>query len=251
MKVRYFRKFSQFLNQEMEYKIYGQAGKLCLVIPCQDGRFYEWEDQGMFSLLSQEIDHGKIQFVCVDSVDAMSWSAPYAISKRMAIHENWIQYVMQELIPAVLLEEKRNKNESWMVTGCSMGGYHATNLFLRFPERFDQLLSMSGIYNMEDYFIGAEKDYNGYINDPCCYLANMEESHPYIQAYNQNEMNIVVGQGNWEDRCLSDTRQLMDLFFKKGIHAHFEFYDANYPHDWPSWKEYVLRYIPQMIQNQS
>lgn len=39
MKVEYYKEYSNFLNRDMEFKMYGHSGPLCLVIPCQDGRF--------------------------------------------------------------------------------------------------------------------------------------------------------------------------------------------------------------------
>ena len=48
MQVQYIKEYSNCLDREMEYKIYGQGGKLCLAIPSQNGRFFEWEDRGMF-----------------------------------------------------------------------------------------------------------------------------------------------------------------------------------------------------------
>ena len=60
MQIRYFKEYSQYLDRDMEFKMYGYAGRLCLVIPCQDGRFFEWEDRHMFEILSPFIDAGRI-----------------------------------------------------------------------------------------------------------------------------------------------------------------------------------------------
>lgn len=60
MQIRYFKEYSQYLDRDMEFKMYGYAGRLCLVISCQDGRFFEWEDRHMFEILSPFIDAGRI-----------------------------------------------------------------------------------------------------------------------------------------------------------------------------------------------
>ena len=72
MQVRYYKEYSSILGREMEFKLYGQAGFLCLVIPCQDGRFFEWEDRRMFDLVFGLIDEGRIQFLTVVSVSTDS-----------------------------------------------------------------------------------------------------------------------------------------------------------------------------------
>lgn len=53
MQVQYIKEYSNCLDREMEYKIYGQGGKLCLAIPSQNGRFFEWEDRGMIHEVSK------------------------------------------------------------------------------------------------------------------------------------------------------------------------------------------------------
>ena len=40
MKVEYFKEYSNCLNREMEFKIYGHTGIPLLVFPAQDGHFY-------------------------------------------------------------------------------------------------------------------------------------------------------------------------------------------------------------------
>ena len=65
MQIRYFREYSHYLDRFMEFKMYGHAGKLCFVFPCQDGRFFEWEDRGMFELVKDLIEEGRIQFCTV------------------------------------------------------------------------------------------------------------------------------------------------------------------------------------------
>lgn len=56
MNIQYFKHWSNNLNREIEYKIYGTEGQGVLVFPSQDQRFYEWEDNGMISVLSPMIE---------------------------------------------------------------------------------------------------------------------------------------------------------------------------------------------------
>lgn len=225
----------------MEYKVYGHAGKPCLVFPCQDGRFYEWQDRDMFSFVEKEIEAGEVQFVCVDSIDHLSWSNSGDVTSRMDMQEKYVQYIMQELIPSF-------PNQTWMTTGCSMGGYHALNMYLRFPDTFDQMLAMSGVYDMEPFFLGQGNSLNCYQNDPYRSILNMDRQHEYISKYNQNQAILVVGQGSWEEHCLFDFTKMMHLFMDKNIQAEYHLYPACYPHDWSSWQEYFSQFIHTMIR---
>lgn len=43
MKKEYFKEFSYSLNREMEFNVYRHSGKLILVFPAQNGRYYDFE----------------------------------------------------------------------------------------------------------------------------------------------------------------------------------------------------------------
>ena len=43
METQYVKQYSPALDRDMECKIYGRAGRPVLYIPCQDGRFFDFE----------------------------------------------------------------------------------------------------------------------------------------------------------------------------------------------------------------
>ena len=43
MEIRYYKHYSSHLNRDMEFKVYGHSGKPVLFIPCQGGRFFDFE----------------------------------------------------------------------------------------------------------------------------------------------------------------------------------------------------------------
>lgn len=102
MQIQYFKEYSQSLQRDMEYKIYGHAGKICLVIPTQNNRFHEWEWRHMYDTVQDEIEQGKIRFVACDSIDMETWSNCYGDPLyRFDMHETWMKYLVDELIPSV------------------------------------------------------------------------------------------------------------------------------------------------------
>jgi esterase/lipase superfamily enzyme len=231
----------------MEFKIYGHAGPLCLVIPCQDGRFFEWEDRGMFNLVSDLIDQGKVQFVTVDTIDTETWSSNGDSGWRMFMQESWINYLMQELVPAALEITGQSPDAEMMVMGASLGATHAANLFFRFPHRFTRLLALSGVYDMHDYIHDGNYDGNYYQNNPMSYLPNMAPDHPYIEQYNRNKAIFVVGQGPWEEVCKESLSRLHNVFLEKKICPQIYYWGYDTPHDWPSWEKQVRMYLPQLV----
>ena len=67
MYIRYQKMYSEMLGRDMEYKIYGHSGRPVLYIPCQDGRFYDFENFGMLILkdgVSYEKDADSSNYMC-------------------------------------------------------------------------------------------------------------------------------------------------------------------------------------------
>ena len=49
MQTYYTKWYSPSLGREMEIKVWGHAGRPVLFIPCQDGRFYDFENYRYYS----------------------------------------------------------------------------------------------------------------------------------------------------------------------------------------------------------
>lgn len=128
MQTRYYKEYSQFLSRYMEFKVYGNGGKICYVFPSQDGRFYDYENFGMIDALEKYIDSGEITVVCPDGIDKESWSAFDAENrKRIEMQEKWFNYITVELVERIKIIT--DNDDKAIVTGCSMGAIHAAIFF--------------------------------------------------------------------------------------------------------------------------
>ena len=234
----------------MEFNVYGHGGKPCVVFPCQDGHFYDWEGNRMHDeVMGPWIEAGKIQLFCVDSIDKESWSDKYGDGAyRAQMQEKWYHYVVDELVPYIrhLSVERNGYDRGIMTFGCSMGAMHAANLFFRRPDLFDGVFAISGLYDSQWAF-GDYMDDLLYQNCPVNYLANMPSDHYYIDMYNNRKMVIVVGQGAWEDDLKASTARLQEVLRNKGIHAQVDFWGYDVNHDWPWWFKMVEYYAPQFL----
>jgi len=156
-----------------------------------------------------------------------------------------MQYIIHELKPEVDLYV--GSSMPWWVTGASMGATHAANLFFRFPDLFDGILALSGVYEMDQYYAGYHDEIT-YQNNPMAYLYNMDKNHPYIQKYNLDPMIFCVGQGDWETETSRDLRQLEQIFKEKGIHAWCDYWGYDVAHDWPWWQKQFPYFINHMLK---
>ena len=244
MRIEYRRHYSGHLGKEMEYKIYGHGGKPVIFIPCQSGRFYDFENFKMLDHWAQWIEEGRCIVFAVDSIDDIAWGAVGADNRwRIENHERWYNYVVDEFVPATAFESGRN---DILVFGCSMGGMHAANLFFRRPDLFDSVFAISGVYDSLDFF-GDYMDDLVYNNCPSYYLANMPDDHFYIDMYNHRKILIAVGQGAWEGPLVESTQRLETVLRQKGIHAQVEYWGFDVDHDWPWWFKMCEVYVPQFL----
>ena len=245
MEERYFKEYSKLLDREMEYKIYGHAGKLCLVLPTQNNHFHEWEYRGMYESVKDYIEAGRVRFLAVDGIDQETWSNTYGNPlERVELHERWIQYILQECIPAA--KEHIGYQGKMLALGCSLGATHAANIFFRYPDQFSGILGMSGVYDVDQYYGGQHNEVS-YNNNPMAYLSNMPLDHEYIEKYNASQMIFVVGQGAWEDVCKEHLGRLRNVLAQKKIHAWIDFWGQDVYHDWPWWQKELRYFIDKMV----
>ncbi len=249
MEIRYEKHYSSWLGRDMEFKIYGHSGKPVMFIPCQAGRFFDFENFKMLDHWAPWIERGECTVYAIDCLDEIAWAAVGADNRwRIENHERWYHYVVDEMVPTIkhLSGLRNGYDQSILVFGCSMGAMHAANLYFRRPDLFDRLFAISGLYDSREFF-GDYMDDLVYQNCPVNYLAGMPQDHPYIGMYNERKALIVVGQGDWEGPLLDSTRWLDTVCAQKGIHVRFEYWGLDVAHDWPWWFKMVEHYLPQLL----
>ena len=158
MEVQYKKEYSPALGRDMECKIYGHKGRPVLFIPCQDGRFFDFENFHMTDTWSPWLESGEVMVFSIDTIDQETWSDtngdPYWRIRR---YEQWLQYITDEMVP--FMRDMVNERNGWsgypgiMVFGCSLGATHAANLYFRRPDLFDRLVMVLAPIQMR-LFVG-------------------------------------------------------------------------------------------------
>ena len=74
METQYFKDYSDALGRDMEVKVYGHAGRPVLFIPCQNGRFFDFENFHMDDVWAPYIESGKCMVFAIDTLDEETWS---------------------------------------------------------------------------------------------------------------------------------------------------------------------------------
>ncbi len=244
MEVRYFKEWSRELDRDMEFKVYGNRGKVCFAFPPQNGRFWDFENFGMVECMRPWIEEGRIMLVCADGIDGESWSAKNDDPRhRIEMQEKWFRYITLELYPRA--RELGDVHGKGMLTGCSMGAVHSGIFFFRRPDLFDTVVALSGTYNANDFIPGYMDDLI-YDNSPVYFLPNMPFDHPYMELYRQSQLIFCVGQGAWEDELLAGTRALDAVCREKAIPAWFDYWGFDVNHDWCWWQKQLPYFMGKL-----
>lgn len=248
MQINYYKEWSNYLNRDMEFKVFGHAGRPVMVFPCQAGRFYDWENFGMVEKAAWWLDRGELQLFCVDSIDSESWDPHAGASRRrIEMQEKWFNYLTQELYPRIIALNGGQNKGNVLTAGASMGAAHAVNIFLRRPDLFNGVIALSGQYATEPFFADYVDDLV-YRNAPMHYIADLPQDSPLIAQYNQADpLLLCVGQGAWEDDALASTKALNELLESKGIHTQLELWGYDVSHDWSWWQKQWPMFLGRIL----
>lgn len=235
MHREYHRWFSPSLGRDMELLIFGHAGARVLVFPTSQGKFFEWQDRGMMDAFAHQINSGHLQFYCVDSVDAESWYCYWAHPGGRAYrHHQYFMYLYHEVLP---LSVHKNPNPFLMTLGASFGAYHAMSFGLKFPEKVDRIIGLSGIYDIR-YMTKDYSDEWVYAYNPPEFIPN-EHDHQRLEALRHIDIIMAVGKS---DRLNWSSQQMSSVLWNKGIGNALREWDG-WSHDWPYWQKMLHIYL--------
>lgn len=235
MNREYHRWFSPSLQRDMEMLVFGHAGARVLAFPTSMGRFYQWEDSGMISTLSDQLEQGNVQLFCVDSVDEESWYAKWkAPTDRAWRQTQYNNYLANEVIP---LSVQKNSNPFLIATGASFGGYHAVNFAFRYPHLVNRVLGLSGFYDIK-HFTGGYSDDNVYFNNPCDFIQN-EHDRSRLEALQRQDIILAIGD---QDPSCPNNEYFSGILWGKGIWHALRIWNG-WNHDWPYWQQMARMYL--------
>lgn len=243
MIVEYHSWHSPNLNRTMELKFYGHAGKPVVVFPTTGGRFYEYEENGMVDACRPHIDAGKLVLFTVDGIDTESWmNTGLGPAERVLRHDAYERYIILEVIPFI---RSKGYDDPPTSTGCSLGAYHAANIFFRHPDVFDSVVALSGVYQTSR-FVGDYMDDLTYFHTPLSYLSNLTDPW-YLERYRASKIVVCVGQGAWEEESVVDTIALKNVLDARSIPAWIDFWGYDVSHDWPWWRRQIEYFLATLF----
>ena len=155
---------------------YGHYGRPMIVFPSEAGRAWDYENNGMVGAVSQLINDGRVKLYCVDSFDHASWSdRSLPIEERARRHQAYQAWISDQV--ATYVGADSHGASDAIVTGCSMGAYHALQIALQRADLFPVAICQSGNYDPSTWHGWGERGDSAYFTNPTDYVPHLHGDH--------------------------------------------------------------------------
>jgi len=232
--------WSPNLEKDMEVAVYGHYGYALLMFPTAEANYLEYEQYGLIDSIMDFINSGTLKAYVVNNINNESWLNRHINPVQMAVRQQlYNSYIADEVIP--FIKTNCNGDVPVIVTGASLGAFHAANTFFRRPDLFSGLIALSGTYSLKEY-TGGFCDDNVYFNSPAEFLPNLTDENVLEQMRNKN---IVIAAGNGEYEDPQAAREFSDILHAKNIPHWLDIWGYDIEHDWPTWK----KMLPYFLNN--
>jgi esterase/lipase superfamily enzyme len=225
---------------------YGHFGRPVVVFPSEQGRAWDYENNGMVSAVAELINAGRAKLYCVDSFDHFSWSdRGLPLEERARRHRAYESWITDRVVPWI--GEDSPGVTDLVATGASLGGYHALQFALTRADLFPVAICQSGNYDPSTWHGWGERGDAAYFTNPTDYVPHLHGGH---LDWLRNRLHVVltVGQGAWETHptgSLPSARQMSGLLAAKGLSHELDLWGQDVAHDWPWWRRQIAHHLPR------
>jgi Uncharacterized protein conserved in bacteria len=223
---------------------YGHWGRAVLAFPSEQGKAWDFENNGMIGAVSNLIDEGRLKLYCVDSYDAASWSNQnIPVEERARQHGRYESWILSEVVPWIYRDCGGAVDVApWAAAWRLPRGQLRAQAGRPLPAA----MCFSGNYDPASWNGWGERGSEAYFNSPLDYVANAHGDH-LDWLRDRVSLLLVCGQGQWEDTTgsLQSTKRLAGLLAEKGIKHELDLWGHDVPHDWPSWRAQLARHMPR------
>ena len=227
---------SSILGRDLQLLEFGHAGQPTIVFPTSMGAFFEYEDRGMVAALAPKIDGGQLRLFCIETIDNETFYSRRHPRERIARYLDFERSLLHEFLP---FAKHVTGHDSFGVTGCSFGAYHAFTMALRHPDAFTSCVTMGGAFDVTR-FLDGYYDADAYLLCPPHFLPNLNDEW-FLERYRRNKWVLVTGE---QDICRGATEHAASMLGAKGVPHSLHVWCHGSHHDWPEWVKMAAAYLP-------
>ena len=151
MQERYIKWWTPYLSREFEMLIFGSGRGLPVTIfPTSFGRYHQNKDFGLVDSVASFVDNDRVTVYCPDSIDLDSfYNKGIHPADRIRTHIAYENVIVHDVFDFARREASTDRVA---VCGASLGAYHAANIAFRHPDAVSLLISLSGSFDISDFF---------------------------------------------------------------------------------------------------
>ena len=230
--------YSPALQRDMPIVTYGHYGFALLLVPTAAADYLEYERFQLIDDMRSLVDSGRVKIFSINSINNDSWLNHHMEPAHKAIrHNQFNEYVFNEVIP--FIRNSTSADTPIVVSGASFGALHAMNLYMKRPDLFGGVISMSGVYDLSEYTRGFW-DEQVYFNSPIHYIPNLTD-HGILEQQRNGKIIIATGSGDYEDP--EANRRFSEVLHRKSIGHELEIWGQDVRHDWQTWRRMLPHFV--------
>ncbi|MBP8919401.1 MAG: alpha/beta hydrolase-fold protein [Micropruina sp.] len=225
---------------------YGHWGRPVVVFPSEAGRAWDYENNGMVAAVAPLIEAGRVKLYCVDSFDHATWSDRWlSLEERARRHGAYTSWITDQVAGFIGADSPGTSDA--IVTGCSLGAYHALQFALTRADLFPVAICLSGNYDPSGWHGWGERGEAAYFTNPTDYVPGLHGDHlDWLRS--RLYLVLVAGQGAWETHptgALPSTQHLAHLLGEQGIPHELDLWGHDVSHDWHWWQKQIAHHLPR------
>lgn len=225
---------------------YGHWGRPVVVFPSEAGRAWDYENNGMVAAVAPLIEAGRVKLYCVDSFDHATWSDRWlSLEERARRHGAYTSWITDQVAGFIGADSPGTSDA--IVTGCSLGAYHALQFALTRADLFPVAICLSGDYDPSGWHGWGERGEAAYFTNPTDYVPGLHGDHlDWLRS--RLYLVLVAGQGAWETHptgALPSTQHLAHLLGEQGIPHELDLWGHDVSHDWHWWQKQIAHHLPR------
>ncbi len=219
MNREYYKIYSPVLSIDIPILRFGSWGKPVVMIGTSCSKFYDIENNGVIADLEPRINAGEFQVFCIQSTDEEHLYKSNFFSKIKRYDEllNFYAYVAKEVFPWI--RNTIGSTEKKTLVGYSLGGYHALNLALSYPNDIEKIIGC-----------GSAIKIGNYIHDP----TNAVRTYLENGLSRSLDIEFILGCGE-KDYLLEQNKEMILLLKELGYNS--ELVTNKLGHDWDGWRQ--------------
>jgi len=235
---------SDELQMETQIVRWGNYGIPLLLFPTAGGDADEVERFFLIKKLAPFIHEGRLKVYSVDSINGKAWITNPSVPHRVWVQQQYDKFIANEVVP-IIRRDCRSDEIEVMTAGASIGAFNALVSICRHPHLFSRAICLSGTYDIEKWLEGQWFD-EFHHQSPIQFVPGLPEG-PHLDSLRNRYVLLATGQG--ENESPPESWRVADALGDKGIPNRVDLWDADWRHDWETWREMLPKYVNEMLES--